>query len=131
MRCNNNFCFHTYQLNKYLQECEERESEQEFINEEAREKAEELISAEYNSDSYQSVLIYINDCDNAVEKFDELVHNVVNNPTVESVQKLQEFMNEVAFEVAKKEISEKINKLKIYGCDIDDVQYQDDDPFYI
>jgi cytidylate kinase len=70
MRCNNNFCFHTHQLNKYLQECEERESE-------------------------------------------------------------QEFMNEVAFEVAKKEISEKINRLKIYGCDIDDVQYRDDDPFYI
>jgi hypothetical protein len=125
------YCHNTALVNQYIHDYEMSDKRHESMELAAWEKAEELISLKSDSDNYQSVMLSIYDDNKLSLEFDELVHAVVNNATVESVQKLQEFMNEVAFEVAKKEISEKINRLKIYGCDIDDVQYQDDDPFFI
>lgn len=78
------------------------------IDKEAREQGEILIQSAPNQDGFDSIMEFISGNDFFITQFNTLIHSTINNASVESVENLQKFMFEMAYEVARKKIEKSL-----------------------
>lgn len=108
------YCHNTALLNAHLRENDKIVEQDRYIDSLAREKAEELVQSIPDGDNYQLIITGIYDNEIFTKQFDELVHAVVNNASIESVENLQKFIFEMAYEVARKSLEKHLTRINEY-----------------